>query len=85
MIKNILKQKGLNTSEIYENINRVITCKTCNSAISKSSVVAILTEWDEFKNLEANVLFTSKNKPKIFDGRNILKSKNLKYQIGKIV
>ena len=51
-------------------------------AASNSHAIAILTEWDEFKNLDWNKIFKSMKKPAfIFDGRNIL-DKNKIEKIG---
>ncbi len=51
-------------------------------AASNSHAIAILTEWDEFKNLDWNKIFNSMKKPAfIFDGRNIL-DKNKIEKIG---
>ena len=47
--------------------------------------VAILTEWDEFKDYDWKLIYKSMNKPAfIFDGRNILDKKSLE-KIGFIV
>jgi len=44
--------------------------------------VLVLTEWDEFKNLDFDRIYANMNKPAfIFDGRLILDTKKLK-QIG---
>lgn len=41
--------------------------------ISKHNIIAILTEWDEFKNYEWKEVYCKMQKPSyIFDGRNIL-------------
>ena len=62
-----LKSKRIN---IVEKLNEI---KKCDAFI-------ILTEWEEFKNIDWEEIAKGK---KVFDGRNILnKSKNI-YQIGK--
>ena len=49
---------------------------------ANSHAVAILTEWDEFKNYDWKKIYDSMLKPAfIFDGRNILNSNEMK-QIG---
>lgn len=60
------------------------------SATESSYGVAILTEWDLFKELEWEKIYSSMKKPPfLFDGRNILERKKMEkigfrlYQIGK--
>ena len=49
------------------------------SNISSYSLIAIMTEWDEFKNYDWNKIYSKIKKPAfIFDGRNILDSEKLK-------
>jgi UDPglucose 6-dehydrogenase len=48
-------------------------------AIEGAHAVAILTEWDEFKNYNWEALFEKMQKPAfIFDGRNILNPEKMK-------
>tara|TARA_B100002052_G_C15878925_1_gene598275 strand:- start:1630 stop:3027 length:1398 start_codon:yes stop_codon:yes gene_type:complete len=47
-------------------------------ASNNSHAVAILTEWDEFKELDWNLIYVNMKKPAfIFDGRNILDRKDI--------
>ena len=49
------------------------------SNISSYSLIAIMTEWDEFKNYDWNKIYSKIKKPAfIFDGRNILEIKKIK-------
>ena len=59
--------------EVFENYK---------DSIKKTQAIAILTEWDEFKEINFELInqITNTN-PKIFDGRLILKESN--YRIGK--
>jgi UDPglucose 6-dehydrogenase len=42
-------------------------------AAHESHAIAVLTEWDEFKSVDANRIFASMRQPAfVFDGRNIL-------------
>jgi UDPglucose 6-dehydrogenase len=51
-------------------------------ACHEAHAIAILTEWDEFKNYNWQRIYDSMQKPAfIFDGRNIL-DKELLIQIG---
>tara|TARA_B100002051_G_scaffold239299_1_gene242436 strand:+ start:573 stop:1958 length:1386 start_codon:yes stop_codon:yes gene_type:complete len=47
--------------------------------ISEYNIIAIMTEWDEFKAFDWKIIYKKIKKPAfIFDGRNILNSKNIK-------
>jgi len=51
-------------------------------AAKESSAIAVVTEWDDFKNLDYKRIYDSMQKPAfIFDGRNILNHKEL-FDIG---
>ena len=47
--------------------------------ISEYNIIAIMTEWDEFKAFDWEIIYKKIKKPAyIFDGRNILNSINIK-------
>ena len=47
--------------------------------ISKYNIIAIMTEWDEFKNYDWEKIYKKTKKPSyIYDGRNILGIQNIK-------
>ena len=49
------------------------------SNISEYNLIAILTEWDEFKNYDWQYIYSKIKKPAfIFDGRNILDLEKIK-------
>ncbi|MHC1689250.1 MAG: nucleotide sugar dehydrogenase [Bacteroidales bacterium] len=73
-----------------KNIQHLITEEGPYSACKDSHAVAILTEWDEFRNYDWLKIYNSMKKPAfVFDGRNILNKRRLEdigfkvYQIGK--
>lgn len=73
-----------------KNIQHLKTEEGPYSACKDSHAVAILTEWDEFRNYDWLKIFNSMKKPAfVFDGRNILNKRSLEdigfkvYQIGK--
>jgi len=70
-----------NLKEKY--LEKINVHKDYSNAIEKSFAIAILTEWDEFKNYNWNEIVSKLMKPiRIFDGRRLLnKSKNT-YIIG---
>jgi UDPglucose 6-dehydrogenase len=48
------------------------------SNISDYNLIAIMTEWDEFKNYDWNKIYSHIKKPAyIYDGRNILDIKKI--------
>lgn len=52
------------------------------AAASHAHAIAVLTEWDEFKQLDFQKIIQNMNKPAfVFDGRNLLDSKHLQ-QLG---
>ncbi|XZE55550.1 UDP-glucose 6-dehydrogenase [Planctomycetaceae bacterium SH139] len=60
---------------LKENVEVV---SSATAAADKSHAVAILTEWDEFKELDYDQVYQSMQKPAfLFDGRNLLKHQNL--------
>ena len=68
----------LETRPTADNKKLVRVHKNIYDACSESHAIAILTEWDMFKSLDWNRIFKSMHKPAfIFDGRNILNSKDL--------
>ena len=55
-----------------------LTAKDAYEAAEGSHAIVVLTEWDEFKDLDFERIFQSMLKPAfIFDGRNILDLENL--------
>lgn len=82
--------RGLNSEEKANRLTLVKVYINYKDAIEDSHAVAILTEWDEFKNYDWKSIFDYMEKPAfIFDGRNILQGEALKkigfkyYEIGK--
>ena len=68
-----LDLNNLNSRESGLNEEMVNVEKDPYMAINNSHAIAILTEWDEFKNYDWNKIFQKMNKPAfIFDGRNLL-------------
>lgn len=81
-------QVNSNTLPGFESM--VTTCSTAFEAATGAHAIAILTEWDEFVNLDYKTIYDSMAKPAfVFDGRNILDHQKLRdigfevYAIGK--
>jgi len=79
-LKKLWESKGLSKKRINNNFKRVSISRDHLSAIKDSSIIAILTEWDEFKSYNWKRII---KKAKIFDGRNLLKNYST-YSIGKV-
>ncbi|HMR19375.1 MAG TPA: nucleotide sugar dehydrogenase [Sphingobacterium sp.] len=63
----------LNSRSVEENRSSVIVCQDPYEACKDAHAVAILTEWDEFKNYDwANIKNGMKKPSFIFDGRKLL-------------
>ena len=78
-LSELLISKNKSTLEIERILEKVIVHKNCYSACSNSHAVAILTEWDEFVNLDWSDIYINMFKPAfVFDGRNILNQKTIK-------
>ena len=78
-LSELLISKNKSMFEIEKVLNKVTVHKNCYSACLNSHAVAILTEWDEFVNLNWNEIYINMFKPAfIFDGRNILNQKLIK-------
>ena len=68
----------LNTRSEEENSANLITETNPYEALEGSHAAVIITEWDEFKNLDWKKIYTNMQKPAyIFDGRNILEKEKL--------
>tara|TARA_B110000003_G_C16643608_1_gene531129 strand:+ start:1464 stop:2855 length:1392 start_codon:yes stop_codon:yes gene_type:complete len=73
---NLREYSKIKISDLLININ---VFNNHYSALKNSNGVAILTEWEEFKNYDWNSFLDLMDSPiKIFDGRNILKNLSLR-------
>ena len=76
-----LMEVSKNLKEKY--LEKINIQKDYSNAIEKSFAIAILTEWDEFKNYNWNEIVTKLIKPiRIFDGRRLLNKSKTIYSIG---
>ncbi len=80
----------LNTRDEKENRDKLSVANDPYSACKDAHAIAILTEWDEFKDYDWQRIYDGMMKPAfVFDGRNILDKKKLEeigfvyYCIGK--
>ena len=70
----------LNYTNGNEKRNReyISVYKSPLNSIDKTNIIAILTEWDEFRDYDWEKIYDKMNKPAyVFDGRNILEKEEL--------
>lgn len=67
--------KNESIENIESKLKRCVVHREYHSAIENSFAAAIITEWDEFKSYDWNVIAEKMIQPaKVFDGRNILQN-----------
>lgn len=86
-IKEDLEYVGVSKEVIDK---QLLICESCEEAAHQAHGVAILTEWDEFKDVDFSKVYENMFKPAfVFDGRNVLDDEAMKeygfelYSIGK--
>lgn len=68
----------LNSRNPDENRNSISVLDNPYDACKDSHAIAVLTEWDEFKNYDWEKIYNEMQKPAfVFDGRNVLDGKKL--------
>ena len=68
--QSILSSLGLSEKEAE---GRIEFCSAADEACEQSHAIALLTEWDEFKDLDYAAIYEKMHQPAIlFDGRNLL-------------
>lgn len=68
----------LQTRTFEENANGVLVHSTSYDACKDAHAIAILTEWDEFKDYDWQKIYDNMLKPAfVFDGRNILDAEKM--------
>ncbi len=64
---------GLSDKKIASKLKQIFVYKSPIEALDQAHAVAVLTEWDEFKTYDWEIIYTKMYKPAfVFDGRNIL-------------
>ena len=64
---------GVRETQISKKLEQVFVHKKVEDALNNSHAIAVLTEWDEFKNYNWKNIYDNMYKPAfLFDGRNIL-------------
>ena len=67
-------EANTNFAELYP---QIIYCKTWKEAVKDTDAVAVMTEWNEFRTIDAKTLKNLMKSPIILDTRNILSRKEL--------
>lgn len=57
--------------KIYQGETNIKFYDSSDSTLVNADVLAIVTEWDEFRNPDFELIYNTLQKPAIFDGRNI--------------
>ena len=74
--ESIISSLGISAKEASE---RIEFCTSAEAACEQAHAIALLTEWDEFKDLDYSSIYTKMHQPAIlFDGRNLLDLDELK-------
>jgi UDPglucose 6-dehydrogenase len=89
-MRNLWELKGINEDIILRKLAQIKVYDEHYEAVKNSHAIAILTEWDEFKNYDWISIYKKMYKPAfLFDGRGILNNDKFKeigfdfYSIGK--
>lgn len=78
----LLESLGYSEKEIQELNQRISIFNNCITSMQRVDAVAILTEWDEFKEFNWQNILSNEKYPKyIFDGRLIINEKKVPKQI----
>jgi len=74
--ESIISSLGISAKEASE---RIEFCTSAEAACEQAHAIALLTEWDEFKDLDYSSIYAKMHQPAIlFDGRNLLDLDELK-------
>lgn len=74
--ESIISSLGISAKDASE---RIEFCTSAEAACEQAHAIALLTEWDEFKDLDYSSIYAKMHQPAIlFDGRNLLDLDELK-------
>ena len=63
---------------IYGERDDFVLCDTATAALENADVLVVVTEWDEFRNPDFNLLKSKLRYPVVFDGRNLFEPELVK-------
>ena len=76
---------GLKLNQVNKLLKKVQIYKSLKNSVNDSPLIAIITKWEEFQKFDWDLYMKHrKNKPFLFDGVNVIKSKSIKklYSLG---
>ena len=89
-LQTLLEYRGETETDINGKLAKLYSVDSAAAACTKAHALAVITEWDVFKTLDFETIYTQMEKPAfVFDGRKILNYNHLKsigftaYEIGK--
>ena len=62
---------GHEAHRIFGNRNKLVLCENRDETLENADALAILTEWNEFRSPDFDLLRTKLSDPVVFDGRNL--------------
>jgi UDPglucose 6-dehydrogenase len=65
------------TQRIFADRDDLVLCDTADEALTGADALAVVTEWQEFRSLNFELLRARLSQPTIFDGRNIYDSETM--------
>ena len=75
---NLWESKDFSFEKIKNKLKKVKVFENAIDCTKNSHAIAIVTEWEEFKNIDYKTIFKNMFKPAfVFDGRKILNSNKL--------
>lgn len=77
-LRHIFNENGINDDLCKHHLDRIKIFKNIDEAIKGSSVISVITEWDEFKDIKWENYEGESSKPTIIDGRNIIQKDRVK-------
>ena len=76
-LKMVLEKRNINNKQVNKLLDNVHYTNRLNERFLNTKGIVIMTEWDEFKEINWNKILTNEKKyPIVFDGRNIIQSKS---------
>ena len=84
-LKMVLEKRNINKNQVKKLLDNVHYANKLNEHVLNTQLIMILTEWDDFNEINWNkILMNNEKYPIVFDGRNItgIKSNKKLYTIG---
>ena len=76
-LKMILEKRNINEQQVKKLLKNVYCINRLNESFLSTEVILILTEWEEFKEINwEKILMNNQKYPIVFDGRNIISNKS---------